>query len=545
MTTILRPWICDGTPKNGLNYPRCLGSHGEVENFTDICPFCLLPREAGKSVFTGVDITAVGKNEGYKSRVSQSENVFSEWFLLLRDKGLMGVWLFLIMGIFLGVILANLSRMISHEAVVTVEKGNFLISSFSGDMEDFFSQGEKIFFEVNPLKQMAADAFRQGDWQSAIALYNRYIEDNGNDYEAQIYRQNAIARSRGNPITLATTIRVDKENNTDILSPLARYQQEFNQQNQDKNQRLLEIVIVNYQGANMDKLSQNILNTNDIIGILDLHFDQNSYTTLSIYENQGLGIISPINFQWHQTENKLQYITPENREKVYLNIVTNTLLNYANSLNSSPNVILFYDSESDYSIKFKSSILENLPQWQGNLIIDIDVSQNANPEQILQTLGGANTIVMALGENRLSQAMAISRENNYFLPILVSEDLFNNNTLIQGKETVDQWVMALPWGYSPDVFANEQIIPRWSEDLIYDIFKETITAPCEGNMCGLAINAHRGNFEQLLQEGIKLSHDYNRQDSLLHIPLVQIVPDFEGLSDTGYRFEIKTIDSDH
>ena len=250
-------------------------------------------------------------------------------------------------------------------------------------------RGKKFFFEVNPLKRSGADAFGRGHWQRAIALYGEYIEDNGDDYEAQIYQQNAIAHSRGNPLTFAITITGNMEKDINLLSGVARYQKEFNQQPSNDDQRLLEVVIVNYQGADIETLSQNILNANNILGIIDYRLDANSYLALSIYQEQGLGVISPMNIQWKQQEEELQIIEPENRQDIYLTMATQALLNYGNSLNSPPNGIIFYDSQDDDSIKFKSAIIENLPLWQGNVIVEVDVSQNSTPRRNIKNRYGS------------------------------------------------------------------------------------------------------------------------------------------------------------
>jgi len=533
MATVLRPWICDGMAKNNQDYPLCLGNHQVVENFTDICPICFLPREAGKSVFSGSDETRVGQVELNKKEIDDSENIFSLVAFLLRDKSVGVGWRFLILGTILGIILTNLSMVILNQRILGEYSNNLSVGLVSKDGNNFISQGEKIFFEVNPLKRSGADAFGRGHWQRAIALYGEYIEDNGDDYEAQIYQQNAIAHSRGNPLTFAITITGNMEKDINLLSGVARYQKEFNQQPSNDDQRLLEVVIVNYQGADIETLSQNILNANNILGIIDYRLDANSYLALSIYQEQGLGVISPMNIQWKQQEEELQIIEPENRQDIYLTMATQALLNYGNSLNSPPNGIIFYDSQDDDSIKFKSAIIENLPLWQGNVIVEVDVSQNSTPEETLKTVTGANTIVMALGQNRLSEAINIAKENNYFLPILSSENLFNDNTLTEGAEAVDQMVMALPWGFSSDVVVHGQMMEGWNEELVYNIFQEVVSA--------MTLNPHRGNLNKLLQEGIKLSDYGKEKDSLLQIPLVQIVPDFEGLSENGYKFEFKTI----
>ena len=146
MATVLRPWICDGMAKNNQDYPLCLGNHQVVENFTDICPICFLPREAGKSVFSGSDETRVGQVELNKKEIDDSENIFSLVAFLLRDKSVGVGWRFLILGTILGIILTNLSMVILNQRILGEYSNNLSVGLVSKDGNNFISQGEKIFF---------------------------------------------------------------------------------------------------------------------------------------------------------------------------------------------------------------------------------------------------------------------------------------------------------------------------------------------------------------------------------------------------------------
>ncbi|AFZ47300.1 amino acid/amide ABC transporter substrate-binding protein, HAAT family [Cyanobacterium stanieri PCC 7202] len=536
MNTVLRPWLCDGKPQNDQEYPHCLGHHQPVENFGDICPICSLPREAGKSILGGVDNTFMEQNNINKKIVCDGENGFSLVDFLVGDKTNGDRLRLVILGAIIGFILTSLSHFVWNP--VSLRGNGFARNNrdgFSADListgmdgGDLVSQGETIFFEVHPLKQSAADAFRLGHWQGAIASYQEYLNSYADDYEAQIYLQNAIARTQGNPITMAIT--TTNQAHVNLLSGIARYQQEFNQQQIKDNQRLLEIVMVNYEEQN-HSLIQDILNANNIIGVLGYGLDAHSYDALSMYESQGMAVISPMNTTLVVEEGVLKKVTSQAMDDFYHTLATESLLTYADNLNSPPNGIIFYDSEDENSLRFKANILATLPSLNGRIIEQVDITQNSTPEEVLSTVTGANTIILALGNHRLSEAMRVLEENNYFLPVLGSHELFSNDTLIKGGSAVDQMVMALPFGFNPDTLDNGQFIDSWSEEQIYYILKSVLNA--------IAPNPNRGNLNKLLQEGIQLPSDYHHPDSLLQMPLVQIVPDFEGLSDTGYKFEVK------
>lgn len=549
MNTVLRPWLCDGTPQNDREYPHCLGHHQLVENFTDICPICSLPREAGKSILGGVDDTFMGQNNlDKKSFVCEGENSFSLVDFLVGDRTNGDRLRLVILGAIIGFILTSLSHfvwnpimLIGNSFMVNGRDGGdgfdgSLISA-NGESGDFISQGERIFWEVHPLKQRAADAFGMGSWQRAIALYQEYLDSYGDDYEAQIYQQNAIAHSQGNPITMAVTVTKTATDNINVLSAIARYQQEFNQQPTQKNQRLLEVVIIHDELSKNPELIQDILNANNILGVFEYGLDAHSYDALSMYESQGMAVISPVNTTLMRGQEIFKKVPRQDLKKLYQTWATQSLLTYANSINSPPNVIIFYDSEDGNSQEFKSNIRTTLPFFDGRVVKEVDVVKNSAPEEVLSNAEGANTIILALGQNRLFEGMKVLEKNNYFLPILATGDLFTNQTLTQGGSIVDQMVMALPLGFDPDIFSNEQVIEVWSEEEVYHIFKSVVNA--------IAPNPNRGNLNKLLEEGIKLSADYNHKDSLLQIPLIQIVPDFEGLSETGYKFEVKNAIEDY
>ncbi|MFM7370010.1 MAG: hypothetical protein ACKO2Z_19915, partial [Sphaerospermopsis kisseleviana] len=117
------------------------------------------------------------------------------------------------------------------------------------------SRGDRTLFpEIsNKFRDQGIHAFKKGNYTQAAELFKKATEANKNDPEVRIYYNNALAHQQGSPFTFAVVIPIDSisiSNGQEILRGVATAQQkfnneQFNQQNQGSNARLLEIVIAN------------------------------------------------------------------------------------------------------------------------------------------------------------------------------------------------------------------------------------------------------------------------------------------------------------
>jgi len=121
-------------------------------------------------------------------------------------------------------------------------------SDLPADLAQRFSRGDRVLFrgDGSSDRDDGVSAFKKADYQKAILAFNRAVESSRNDPEPQIYLNNALARQKGTPYTLAVIVPVDNRADVakEMLRGVADSQTRFNEAS-SKDGRLVEILIVN------------------------------------------------------------------------------------------------------------------------------------------------------------------------------------------------------------------------------------------------------------------------------------------------------------
>lgn len=573
----LDSWICDGIPKNGLEYPQAKGQHYLCENFSPVCPICGLPQEALLSVPSN-DTTRVSRPNDDATKVSPAPSNYHKTNIppppFLDDESqktsisggeveekppqkklnnLLNVGI----GIGIGVIISGALGLMGYQSLnknslsdngnnitVVTNPNEAEIISLESKLPEFMSQGEKILFQSGDKKQQATEAFTQKNWAEAITLFEQYITNNNTDPEAKIYLQNAKANQNGNPMTIAVAVEISTDNNSasEILRGVASYQEDFNQPRVAPEDRLLEVVIIDSSDYNQaENLAQEMIRATKVLGVMGYGIDIGSQRALDKYNDSDLVALSPLTSSVTEKDNIsiLKRISPQEKSNEllgdYLASVSDTLLTFANDFNSPPRVMLFYHSDNAYGMELREKMLDALPNFKGELVKEIDLKTNRNPQEALNDSGDTNTIFLALGQNELTSAIEILRANNAFLMALGSDELFHPNTLTQGKEAVDQLVLAVPWTFNPDEeFAQEaeknwRGRVSWRTATAYDTTKALVYA--------IASDPERPSILKVFQDGIRLPDTTTKFQVFSEVPLVQVVPGKSGLEGAGFQFE--------
>ncbi len=107
---------------------------------------------------------------------------------------------------------------------------------------------------------------------------------------------NAKARQAGNLLTMAAVVPITQSPDSakEILRGVASYQQEFHQ-SPPLDGRLLEIVVVNADEPRKgSSLAQDLVRSNNILGVLGHGIDPGSQQALRKYDKAGLAALSPL-----------------------------------------------------------------------------------------------------------------------------------------------------------------------------------------------------------------------------------------------------------
>lgn len=533
----LQSWQCDGIPKNGKQYPNCSGEHEPYENFGPDCVMCGLPREAMESgPQSSKTVMAGGGASGEKKN----------WLI----PGII-VALLILAGVGFGVykMLSKPNETVSNgengtpstDTRTNQTAGNFI--SDNAQLPQLISQGEKILLESNPDKENGARAFSQQDWDQAIAAYQQSALNNPNEPEAKIYLQNAQAQKSGNPLTIAVAVPMAQSPDSakEILRGVSSYQEEFNQSPTSQG-RLLEVVLLNNSDLlNAKSLAEDVINAPNILGVLGYGIDPGSQKALQEYENAGLAALSPLSTSVTTNANQstLQIIPIDQKSNEllgnYLEAVSKTLLEYANQQKSPPSVIIFYNSDSPYSMQFKQKLNDALPTVNGKLIKEVDTATNTNPAAEIANNQGANTMILALSKNKVPEAISLAQANSQSLTMVGGDELYNPDILIQGGDAIENLVLAVPWSFKPnDPFASEAVKSwkgrvSWRTATSYDATKALVDA--------ISQSPTRSDAFQLLNQGISLANATTDFNIFQEVPLVKAVQGNSGPPGSKYQFD--------
>ncbi|ODV39683.1 ABC transporter substrate-binding protein [Microcystis aeruginosa] len=532
-------WQCDGIPKDGKTYPQATaGGHEPCENTTPDCPICGLPREAMDPVTTTVKTTVV-VSPGGTTRVGQKSNWLLPFALIITalTAGL-GGWSLLQMVI----PKPDTSPVVQEETPDRQPKATFV--SNTAKNPDLFSQGEKILLNSTPNKEKGAAAFKKEDWANAIASYQLAATPQANDPEGKIYYNNAKARQKGNQKTIAVVVPIANDPNSakEILRGVARYQEEFNNSNPGNP---LEIVIANDGGGLQSKaIADDLIESGQVLAVMGHGIDPFSQKAIESYEKEGLAILSPLTTRVSQTgKSTLKTIPLDDKSQEvfgsYLEAVAKTLANYASQQENSPSVVLFYNSDSPYSQKLRDSFAKAIKQPGGKIVKEIDTTKaNFNAKTAIDQAkqAGAKVVFLALSKDgdRIDQAVAIAQESSGML-LLGGNELYTPDILIQGADSIDGLVLAVPWSFqATDPFAKDALKSwrgrvSWRTATAYDTMKVLGEA--------IAKSSDRATVVETLNRGITLQGNTTDFNIFNQVPLVRANRGNEGPKGSQYQFD--------
>ena len=522
-------WLCDGEPKNGKDYPNCSGPHEPYENTGPDCLICGLPQEA------------------MQPRGIRPPGTRPNWLIRAIATG------------FIAVIAVGVIQIFKTPPNVVIDKDpspNGLVSANAKNPQNYelISQGEKVLLDdPTSLKQAGASAFSQQDWQEAIEQYERAVTGDRNDPEGKIYLNNARARKAGNPLTIAAVVPIalSPHSAKEILRGVADYQEEF-YQSRPSSGRYLEVVVVNAGNDTLQasSLAQVLINSPNVLGVLGYGIDPGSQQALRNYESDGLAALSPLTTSVKDDSTTagqflLQTISIDDKANKllvkYLQAVGQTLTEYASQKLSSPSVVLFYNSDSIYSLQLKQELIDALPQVNGKVVKEIDITAagfNTDTELANAKQNGANAAFLVLSKNKIPQAVAIARANansRDSLTLMGGDELYDIYLLKQGGDSIEGMVLAVPWSFKPGNPFAQKGIKIWKGRISWRTAAARDTTKALVEAISQTPNPTRKTVANSLNQGITLSGTTTDFKLFHKVPLVKAVPGYEAGLD--YQFD--------
>ncbi|OKH39247.1 hypothetical protein FACHB389_08045 [Nostoc calcicola FACHB-389] len=314
-------------------------------------------------------------------------------------------------------------------------------------IQSSISSGDRtLFFSIpNTYRDQGIEAFKQGNYTQAIKLFQQAITANRSDAEVRIYYNNAIAREKGNPFTLAVVVPAEngQARAQEILRGVAQSQEQFNA-NGGRDGRSLEIVIANDgdDEKKVQQIAQYLVNDKSVLGVIGHGSSKTTKPALdNVYEQAGIPFISPTSSANTLQGKNFFRTTPSDAA------FGEKLAQYA--IDSGLNkVVIVYNSDNPYSNSLKGKF-EN--KFTGQIISQIDLNKKTlNIEQELQDSASqqVQAVILLPNVEHIAAALDIAKENankNLGLKLLGGDALYNQKTLQDGGNAVEGLVIAVPW----------------------------------------------------------------------------------------------------
>ncbi len=315
-----------------------------------------------------------------------------------------------------------------------------------GNIESKISRGDRTLFSniPNTSRNQGIEAFKKGNYPQAIKLFETALKtDKRKDPEVLIYYNNAKARQKGNPLTLAVVVPADKAQAIaqEMLRGVAQAQDKFNVHGGLKG-RLLEIVIAN-DGNNPNQakqIAQQLVSDKSLLGVIGHNTNETTESALDVYKQAGIAIISPTS-----GSNSLN-------DKVFFRTVPSDaasgeiLAEYAKKFFLNK-VAIVYNSKSPYS----NSLREEFEKNFGEISRNIDLTDpKLNIEQELEDSASkqVQAVMLFPGLENIETALEIAKvnaNNKLGLKLLGGDTLYDLVTLQKGGIAVEGLVLAVPW----------------------------------------------------------------------------------------------------
>ncbi len=333
------------------------------------------------------------------------------------------------------------------------------------------SLGDKLLLSDNPTddKKTGIEDFSKGDYQGAIAAFQKSLTKHPNDPETLIYLNNAQAQDK-NPLKIAMGIPISNNINVaqEMLRGVAMAQKEINQ-NGGINGRWLQVEIVNDE--NNPKIAEELAGTlvkdNSILAVVGPNASNASLPAAPVYQKGGLVEITPTSYA-DSLSGIGSYIfrtVPNTRT------LAEPLAQYMLKTAHQTKVAVCYDSQAPDTASFKDQFVAAFSSKGGHVVptvCNLDVPTfNAKVAIADAVSSGADSLLLCPHVDRLEKAIDLAQANQGRLGLFGPPVLNTIRTLQLGQGDVKGLVLSVPW--SPKIGAAQafakQALQQWGGDV--------------------------------------------------------------------------------
>ncbi|MEM9804566.1 MAG: ABC transporter substrate-binding protein [Cyanobacteria bacterium P01_D01_bin.56] len=310
-----------------------------------------------------------------------------------------------------------------------------------------FSEGtQSLLPNPSDLKIQGMTAYAEGSYQQAISFLEAALEENRNDPEAFIYLNNArIGKETAHTLAVIAPVGSTSEIGLEILRGAGQAQYMFNQFNQD-NGAPIKILIVNDDNDPQiaKSIASELVQRSEVLGVLGHYSSGVTLETVPVYDKGKLPMVSAIS-----TSVELSGMSPYVLRTVPSDsFAAAALARYMIDGLNAQKAIVYYDSNSAYSLSLKSEFTTSVFSDGGEVVQEYDLADtgfDAKKQIALAKDQAVDVIMLASSTDTLEPSLSVMAEVAQEIPLVGGDDLYHPQVLKDGGENAEGLVVAVPW----------------------------------------------------------------------------------------------------
>ncbi|MBD2487472.1 ABC transporter substrate-binding protein [Aulosira sp. FACHB-615] len=394
------------------------------------------------------------------------------------------------------------------------------------------SRGDRTFFNItNIFRDQGIAAFKQGNYQQAVELFDKAVAANRSDPEVLIYSNNARALQQGSPLTLAVAVPADNRtgNAQEMLRGVAQAQNQFNR-NRGLSGRLLEIVIANDSNdpEKAKQVAQELIKDQSILAVIGHNSSEVTQAVLPEYGQAKLAVISPTSTSIF-LQNPVFFRAVVSDEAAGKKLAEYTYKNL-----KLKKVVIFANPKNPYSDGLREVFTKHFERLGGEVVrppmIDLTLNTFDAEKEVPSSLSkyGAEAAMLFPNVTYTEIGINIAKVNELLknnpsntqkraLKLLGGDSLYSDEMLRRGGKAFEGIILSVPWfrgTQKAELFA-QQAQQQWGGEISwrtatsYDATKALIKS--------LSSNASRNTVLENLQN-VTLSSNETSGDGLRFTP---------------------------
>lgn len=350
----------------------------------------------------------------------------------------------------LGIFFLGLSGVISDkkadDAITSNSSEKKTTVAPSSISKRFSEGGQSLLPNSSDLKMQGIAAYAQGDYAQAIASLEAALGENRNDPEAFIYLNNArIGEQAAHTLAAIAPVGTTSEIGLELLRGVGQAQQDLNQLIGDNGTPIKILLANDDNDPNLAKsIATELVKRSEVLGVLGHYSSGVTLEAAPIYDQGKLPMVSAVS-----TSVALSGFSPY----VFRTVPSDSfaaaaLARYMIDGLNAKKAVLYYDSNSAYSLSLKSEFTTSVFSDGGEVMTEYDLadeSLDAEQQIALAKSQGADVIMLASSTDTLEPSFDVMAAVNQELPLIGGDDLYHPRALKEGAANAEGLVVAVPW----------------------------------------------------------------------------------------------------